>query len=89
MGGEDGGDRLGRGDCTGDLHVSDRPRRHGDHARGLAGIVQGAGQFSDPPGPKFRLTYYLDGGVMSGKFQMEPTGATEFKSYLEWSGTKK
>jgi hypothetical protein len=41
------------------------------------------------PGPKFRLTYHLEGGVMSGKFQMEPPGATEFKSYLEWSGTKR
>jgi hypothetical protein len=41
------------------------------------------------PGPKFRLTYHLEGAVMTGKFQMEPPGATEFKSYLEWSGTKK
>ena len=41
------------------------------------------------PGPKFRLTYHLEGGVMSGKFQIEAPGSTEFKSYLEWSGTKK
>jgi hypothetical protein len=41
------------------------------------------------PGPKFRLMYHLEGGVMTGKFQIEPPGATEFKSYLEWSGTKK
>lgn len=41
------------------------------------------------PGPKFRLMYHLEGGVMTGKFQMEPPGATEFKSYLEWSGTRK
>jgi len=41
------------------------------------------------PGPKFRLVYHLEGGVMTGKFQIEPPGATEFKSYLEWSGTKK
>lgn len=41
------------------------------------------------PGPKFRLMYHLDGSLMTGKFQIEPPGATEFKSYLEWSGTKK
>ena len=41
------------------------------------------------PGPRFRLMYHLEGGVMSGKFQVSPPGATEFKSYLEWSGTKK
>ncbi len=41
------------------------------------------------PGPKFRLAYHLEGTVMSGKFQMAPPGSTEFKSYLEWSGTKK
>ena len=41
------------------------------------------------PGPKFRLMYHLEGGVMTGKFQIEPPGAAEFKSYLEWSGTKK
>jgi len=41
------------------------------------------------PGPRFRLTYHLEGAVMTGKFQFSPPGATEFKSYLEWSGTKK
>ena len=41
------------------------------------------------PGPRFQLTYHLEGGVMSGKFQVSPPGTTEFKSYLEWSGTKK
>lgn len=41
------------------------------------------------PGPKFRLMYHFEGGVMAGKFQIEPPGAPEFKSYLEWSGTKK
>lgn len=41
------------------------------------------------PGPKFRLTYHFEGGVMSGRFQILPPGVTEFKSYLEWSGTKK
>ncbi len=41
------------------------------------------------PGPLFRLMYVLKDGVMSGKFQMEMPGQTEWKSYLEWSGGKK
>ncbi|MFC5861124.1 hypothetical protein ACFPT7_02340 [Acidicapsa dinghuensis] len=40
-------------------------------------------------GPLFRLIYVLKGGVMSGKFQTEPPGRTEWESYLEWSGSKK
>jgi hypothetical protein len=40
------------------------------------------------PGPQFRLTYALSGGLMNGKFQMRMPGQTEFTSYLEWSGTK-
>ncbi len=41
------------------------------------------------PGPQFRLTYELKDGLMSGKFQMQMPGQTEWKSYLEWSGGKK
>ncbi len=41
------------------------------------------------PGPQFRLTYELKDGSMSGKFQMQMPGQTDWKSYLEWSGTKK
>lgn len=44
---------------------------------------------SENPGPNFRLVYHLDGKVMQGKFQIAPPGSSEFKSYLEWSGTKK
>ena len=44
---------------------------------------------TNSPGPKFRLMYHLEGGVMSGKFQISPPGSAEFNSYLEWSGTKK
>lgn len=40
------------------------------------------------PGPQFRLVYERKGSVMSGKFQMHMPGQTEWKSYLEWSGTK-
>jgi hypothetical protein len=46
---------------------------------------------SDPaqPGPRFRLIYQLQGGVMSGKFQMRLPGQADWKSYLEWSGKRK
>ena len=46
---------------------------------------------SDPatPGPQFRLVYERKDAILSGKFQMRMPGQTEFKSYLEWSGTKK
>lgn len=46
---------------------------------------------SDPsqPGPRFRLVYERKGTTMYGKFQVSAPGATEFKSYLEWSGEKK
>lgn len=40
------------------------------------------------PGPRFRLTYQLKGVVMSGKFQMQMPGQTDWKTYLEWSGPK-
>ena len=41
------------------------------------------------PGPRFRLLYDLNAGIMSGKFQSQLPGETEWKSYLEWSGSKK
>jgi hypothetical protein len=41
------------------------------------------------PGPQFRLIYERKGMVMSGKFQMRMPGDATWKSYLEWSGTKK
>ena len=46
---------------------------------------------SDPqlPGPQFRLFYELKGTVMSGKFQMRMPGQPDWKSYLEWTGSKK
>jgi hypothetical protein len=41
------------------------------------------------PGPQFRLMYELKGAAMSGKFQIRMPGQAEWKSYLEWSGTKR
>jgi hypothetical protein len=43
---------------------------------------------SSQQGPRFRLSYELKGSTMYGKFQILLPGATEFKSYLEWSGEK-
>jgi hypothetical protein len=61
------------------------------HVIHYAVSVPGAGTIvllSDPdqPGPQFRLSYELSGGVMTGKFQMRMPGQAGFTSYLEWSG---
>lgn len=39
------------------------------------------------PGPRFRLAYELKGAVMFGRFETLMPGETEWKSYLDWSGT--
>ena len=41
------------------------------------------------PGPQFRLSYELTAGVMTGKFQMHMPGQSEWRTYLEWSGSRK
>jgi hypothetical protein len=41
------------------------------------------------PGPQFRLVYELKGAEMDGKFQMKMPGAADWRSYLEWSGSKR
>ncbi len=43
---------------------------------------------SSQPGPQFRLVYELKGAVMWGRFQIRAPGQSEWKSYLEWSGSK-
>ena len=40
-------------------------------------------------GPQFRLAYDLNNSVMAGKFQVRMPGQSEWKSYLEWSGSKR
>jgi hypothetical protein len=42
-----------------------------------------------PNGPQYRLIYELKGSVMLGKFQLRMPGQSEFRSYLEWSGSRK
>ena len=41
------------------------------------------------PGPQFRLSYELSGKVMTGKFQMHMPGQGDWRTYLEWSGSRK
>jgi hypothetical protein len=41
------------------------------------------------PGPQFRLVYKLKDAIMSGKFEMRMPGQNDWKTYLEWSGTRK
>jgi hypothetical protein len=39
------------------------------------------------PGPRYRLSYWLDGLSLSGKFEVAPRGA-EYKTYLSWIAKK-
>jgi hypothetical protein len=39
------------------------------------------------PGPRFRLSYWLDGPSLDGKFEVAPPGA-EYKPYMSWAATK-
>jgi hypothetical protein len=36
------------------------------------------------PGPKYRLSYWLNGKALDGKFEVAPPGA-EYKSYMSWT----
>jgi hypothetical protein len=51
----------------------------------------GVAIFLSPPshGPQFRLTYELTSGVMTGRFEMQMPGQSEWHAYLEWSGSHK
>ena len=39
------------------------------------------------PGPRYRLTYWLESGVLKGKFEIAPPGA-EYKTYMSWTSKK-
>ena len=41
------------------------------------------------PGPQFRLSYELAGQVMTGRFQMHMPGQGDWRTYLEWSGSRR
>ena len=39
------------------------------------------------PGPRFRLTYWMEKDVLNGKFEIAPPGS-EYKTYLKWTSKK-
>lgn len=39
------------------------------------------------PGPKYRLSYWLNGRSLDGKFEVAPPGA-EYKTYMSWTSKK-
>jgi len=41
-----------------------------------------------PPGPKYRLTYWMDGASLNGRFEVAPV-AGEYKTYMHWTSKKK
>ena len=44
---------------------------------------------SSPTAPQYRLSYIFLDGVMSGQFELQMPGQTQFTSYLEWSGKQR
>src|SRR5579875_2486782 len=40
-------------------------------------------------GPQFRLSYELSGQTMTGRFQMHMPGQGDWRTYLEWSRSRK
>ena len=40
------------------------------------------------PGPKYRLSYWMEGKAMKGKFEVAPPGGAEFKPYMSWASVK-
>jgi hypothetical protein len=40
------------------------------------------------PGPKYRLTYWMDGASLNGQFEVAPPGK-EYQSYMKWTSVKK
>jgi len=39
------------------------------------------------PGPRYRLTYLLDGSALNGKFEVAPPGG-DYKTYLSWTSKR-
>jgi hypothetical protein len=41
------------------------------------------------PGPQFRLSYQLQGSVLSGRFESHMPGEADWHTYLAWSGERR
>jgi hypothetical protein len=39
------------------------------------------------PGPKYRLTYWMDGALLKGTFEVAPPGS-EYKNYMSWTSKR-
>ena len=39
------------------------------------------------PGPRYRLSYWLNGRALEGKFEVAPPGS-EYKTYMSWTSKK-
>jgi hypothetical protein len=39
------------------------------------------------PGPRFRLSYWLEGHALNGKFEVAPPGS-DYKAYMNWTAKK-
>ena len=39
------------------------------------------------PGPRYRLTYWLNGRALDGKFEVAPPGG-EYKTYMSWTSKR-
>ncbi|HLK64901.1 MAG TPA: hypothetical protein VKU19_15775 [Bryobacteraceae bacterium] len=39
------------------------------------------------PGPRYRLSYWMNGRALDGKFEVAPPGS-DYKAYLSWSSKK-
>jgi hypothetical protein len=39
------------------------------------------------PGPRYRLSYWMNGPALDGKFEVAPPGA-DYKTYMKWSSKK-
>ena len=40
------------------------------------------------PGPKYRLSYWMEKNVMKGTFEVAAPGTAEFKTYLSWGSQR-
>jgi len=43
---------------------------------------------SGQPGPRYRLSYWMDAGVLKGRFETAAPGG-EYKTYLSWSSKRR
>lgn len=40
------------------------------------------------PGPKYKMTYWMEGASLKGQFEIAPP-SKDYKTYLSWTSTKR